>query len=166
MILLTGFEPWAEFKTNPSGEVAKALGGQVLPVHYDRADTALRRLLAARPAAIVMTGLADGRTSIQLEARAYNARHDGRQIDPGGAAFRKSTLPLAPLLRRLRRAGLPAEMSRDAGRYLCNHVFYRARGWLPDVPCGFIHLPPTRVLALKDQIRGVRLVLEALNQSD
>lgn len=159
MILLTGFEPWAEFKTNPSGEVAKALGGHVLPVDYRRADEALTRLLvASKPSAVLLTGLAAGRTSIHLETRAYNENDDGRRIERGGPSFRKSTLPLAPLLRRLRRAGLPAELSRDAGRFLCNHVFYVARGLRPKVPCGFIHLPPTRVLPLQEQIRALRLI--------
>ena len=162
MILLTGFEPWAEFKTNPSGEVARALGGQVLPVDYRRADALLRRLLERRPSAIVLTGLAATRTSIQLETRAYNEKHTGRVIEPRGPSFRKSTLPLAPLLRRLRRAGLPADLSHDAGRFLCNHVFYRARGLLGDVPCGFVHLPPADVLPIRAQIRALRIILAGL----
>ena len=164
VILLTGFEPWAQFKRNPSGEAAKALGGEVLPVHYGRADAALRRLLARTTSAVVLTGLAATRTSIQLETRAYNENDDGRVIQRRGPSYRKSTLPLAPLLRRLRHAGLPAELSHDAGRFLCNHVFYVARGLRPDIPCGFVHLPPTRVLPLKEQIRGLRLILGELDR--
>jgi pyroglutamyl-peptidase len=164
VILLTGFEPWAQFKRNPSGEAAEVLGGEVLPVHYGRADAALRRLLGRRPSALILTGLAATRTSIQLETRAYNENDDGRVIEPRGPAFRKSTLPLAPLLRRLRRAGLPADLSHDAGRFLCNHVFYVARGLRPDIPCGFVHLPPTRVLPLKEQIRGLRLILGEMDR--
>jgi pyroglutamyl-peptidase len=162
VILLTGFEPWAEFKTNPSGEVAKALGGHVLPVDYRRADALLRRLLASKPSAVVMTGLAAGRTSIELETRAYNEKHTGAAIEPNGPSFRKSTLPLAPLLRRLRRAGLPATISHDAGRFLCNHVFFTARGLWRDIPCGFVHLPSADVLPIRAQIRALRLILRGL----
>ena len=162
MILLTGFEPWDEFKSNPSGEVAKALGGEVLPVDYRRADALLRRLLERRPSAVVLTGLAAKRTSIELETRAYNEKHTGRPIDRNGPSFRKSTLPLAPLLRRLRRAGLPAAISHDAGRFLCNYVFFVARGLLGDVPCGFVHLPPADVLPIRAQIRALRIILKGL----
>jgi pyroglutamyl-peptidase len=160
---LTGFEPWAEHKRNPSGEVARALGGHVLPVHYGRADRALRRLLRGEtPRAVVLTGLAAGRTSIQLESRACNAQHSGRAISPAGPAFRKSTLPLDALLRRLRAEGFPAEISRDAGRFLCNHVFYVARSLWPRIPVGFVHLPPLDVLPRARQIRALRVILREL----
>ena len=162
MILLTGFEPWAEFKNNPSGEVAKALGGHVLPVDYRRAGALLRRLLERKPSAVVLTGLAAKRTSIGLETRAYNEKHTGAAIERNAPSFRKSTLPLAPLLRRLRRAGLPAELSHDAGRFLCNYAFYVARGALGDVPCGFVHLPPAGVLPIRAQIRALRIILRGL----
>ena len=45
--LLTGFEPWANERRNPSGEVAAALGGHVLPVEYDGAERELLRLIRA-----------------------------------------------------------------------------------------------------------------------
>src|SRR5205085_5519837 len=55
MILLTGFEPFGPYTTNPSGEVAKALDGRafgaetiravVLPVHHAEAAVAVARLV-------------------------------------------------------------------------------------------------------------------------
>jgi len=163
VILLTGFEPWAEHARNPSGEVAAALGGQVLPVHYGRAADVLRRLgRGPTPSAVVLTGLAAGRTSIQLETRAYNAKDSGRAISPAGPVFRKSTLPVDTLLRRLRAEGLPAELSHNAGRFLCNYVFYVARGLWPGVPAGFVHLPPLDVVPLRAQIQALRVILRTL----
>jgi pyroglutamyl-peptidase len=164
-VLLTGFEPWGEFKENPSGEVAAALGGQVLPVDFRKADAALRRLLKPRPSAVVMLGLGAGRTSIDLELVARNLDDGGdrhkRPIEPDGPERRTSTLPIGYLLDRLRQAGLPAKPSLDAGAFLCNHVFYVAAG-LVDVPCGFIHLPPASMLSIAEQVRGIRTVLTAL----
>ena len=165
-VLLTGFAPWADVKLNPSGEVASALGGHVLPVDYRKADAALRRLLKARPSAVVMLGLGARRASIDVELLACNLDDDGverrkRPIEPDGPPWRTSSLPVGHLLDLLRGAGLPARPSQDAGRFLCNHVFYVAAG-LVSGPCGFIHLPAPEVVPIADQIRGIQLVLKAL----
>ena len=49
--------------------------------------------------------------------------------------------------------------SEDAGGFLCNHVFYRAREWVERaglaIPCGFLHLPPLEALPLERQIEAV-----------
>jgi pyroglutamyl-peptidase len=167
-LLLTGFAPWADVKVNPSGEVAAALGGHVLPVDYRKADAALRRLLKARPSAVVMLGLGARRTAVEIELLAHNLDDDGterrkRPIEPDGPPRRMSSLPVGHLLDLLRDAGLPARPSQDAGRFLCNHVFYVAAG-LVDVPCGFIHLPPPEVVPVPDQIRGIQAVVRALGE--
>uniref|UniRef100_UPI003FA55DB1 pyroglutamyl-peptidase I family protein n=1 Tax=Methylobacterium sp. Leaf118 TaxID=2876562 RepID=UPI003FA55DB1 len=59
-------------------------------------------------------------------------------FEPGGPALRRS--PAAgPVQVALRRAGLEAALSRDAGRYLCNAAYYRvlAQG----CPAVFLHIP-------------------------
>ena len=165
-VLLTGFAPWAEFSQNPSGEVARALGGHVLPVDYRKADAALAKLLRTRPSAVVLLGLGASRTSIDVELIARNLDDDGterkkRPIDPQGPERRESTLPVGRVLDLLRKEGLPARPSQDAGRYLCNHVFYVAAGRV-EGPCGFIHLPPAAVIPVPDQIRGIQAVLRLL----
>ncbi len=165
-VLLTGFAPWAEHAQNPSGEVARALGGHVLPVDYRKADAALGRLLKSRPSAVVLLGLGVSRTSIDIELVARNLDDDGqerrnRPIEADGPERRTSTLPVGPLLDLLRREGLPAKPSQDAGRFLCNHVFYVAAGRV-EGPCGFIHLPPAAVIPIPDQIRGIQAVLRLL----
>src|SRR5207237_9298883 len=76
-ILITGFAPWAGHRVNPSGEIATALGGHVLPVDFDGAARELRRLIAQeRPHAVLMMGLAAGRKRISLEAVALNIDHN------------------------------------------------------------------------------------------
>lgn len=167
--LLTGFEPWGKERRNPSGEVAAALGGHVLPVDYARAERELRRLIRAeRPDAIVMLGLASGRRAIGLEALALNVDHCEdrgfrrwrRRIAKGPLAL-ESRLPLERLHRRLKRSRIPVRISYHAGTFICNHVFYVALS-ATKIPCGFVHVPPLKAMALPRQIRAARLILETL----
>ncbi|MBI3855713.1 MAG: hypothetical protein HY293_08490, partial [Planctomycetes bacterium] len=68
-ILVTGFAPWGRQRRNPSGEIARELGGHLLPVEFDAAAAELRRLVRTqRPRAILMLGLAPGRKRISIEA--------------------------------------------------------------------------------------------------
>jgi pyroglutamyl-peptidase len=66
-------------------------------------------------------------------------------IDPFGPPEMATQLPAARLQARLKKLGLPARLSRDAGAYLCNAVFYRSvlaqRATGRSGRSGFIHLP-------------------------
>jgi pyroglutamyl-peptidase len=165
MILLAGFEPFGGLARNPSGELARELAGPgvegvVLPVDYGRIGEALGELLARRWDAVVLTGVAVGRSVVSLERVAINYR-DARRTDnagavpeepevvPGGPAAYFSTLPLEAMQAAVLAAGVGAEISLSAGAYLCNASFYLARHALDarGTPCGFVHLPPTPDLA-------------------
>ncbi len=168
-VLLTGFRPWGRIGVNPSGEVASALGGHVLPVDYDRAAREVLRLIRTeRPEAILMLGLAEGRRRIGLEALALNVDHceEGRYrrwrrpIDRGPRVL-ESRLPLDGIHRRLSLARIPVSISYSAGTFVCNHVFREALTH-SRVPCGFVHLPPTRRISLERQLRAVRLILDMI----
>jgi pyroglutamyl-peptidase len=148
-VLLTGFEPWEDHSVNPSGEVARDLGGAVLPVNFRDADRELKRLLRSRkPEGLLMLGLAPARTSISLEAVALNVDHcedDGtneawrRPIRRGGPLALGARLPLEDLRRRLDEAGIPSSVSHHAGTFLCNHVFYRGLSWMKGA-CGLCRI--------------------------
>ncbi len=163
-ILLTGFRPWGSNRKNPSGEVARALGGHVLPVNYDAAGRRLIRLLRSeRPAGVLMLGLDPAGRSIRLEKVAMNTdHHEGlrwcRPIVKGGPFTLHARLPIDRLHRRMKRARIPVTISHHAGTFICNHVFYlglaRTKG-----PCGFVHLPPEGRVALDKQIRAVGMIL-------
>jgi pyroglutamyl-peptidase len=173
-VLVTGFEPWDGQAVNPSGEVARELGGAVLPVHYRDADRELRRLLRRdTPDALLMLGLAPSRDSIALEAVALNVDHHEkgdrngawrRSIVRGGPLALESRLPLEDLRRRLSRAGIPASLSHHAGTFVCNHVFYRGLTWTDGV-CGFVHVPPFKALPRERMVRAVRLMRDAIGGS-
>ncbi len=172
MILLTGFEPFGTFTSNPSGEVAKALDGRafgteivrgvVLPVHHRDAALAVARLVdETPPRAIVHVGLAGARARIALERVAVNVmdfeiadnagyRATGEPCVAGGPAAYFSTLPLAAILEALVAEGVPAYLSNTAGTYLCNQTMYTTRHLLERrghaIPAGFIHLPQSAAM--------------------
>jgi pyroglutamyl-peptidase len=163
-VLLTGFEPFAGYRVNPSGEIAGLLDGvrirgvqvvgRLLPVDLARIERALAaQLRAVEPVAVVALGLAGGETAIRLERFAVNladfttADNAGaivrsQPIESAGPAARGATLPLDAIQAALLKAGIPARQSNSAGTYLCNAAMYLLLRMLPpDVPCGFVHLP-------------------------
>ena len=172
MILLTGFEPFGTFPSNPAGEVAKALDGRafgaevvrsvVLPVHHADAALAVARLIEETvPRAIVHLGLAGARARIALERVAVNVmdfeipdnagyRATGEPCVPGGPVAYFSTLPLAAMLTALVADGVPAYVSNTAGTYLCNQTMYTTLHLLQrrggGIAAGFIHLPQSAAM--------------------
>lgn len=178
-VLVCGFEPYGGRTHNPSGEIAQALGRDsrlrtaVLPVSYRRAEQAMLALLADEPpSALLLLGMWPGAAfklerlalnlndSIQADADAEIRR--GLAIAPKGPAAFWSTLPLAMFYQALTEAGLRVIWSRDAGAYVCNHVFYVAAQTLTPLnrPCGLIHVPfskPTR-----QQLGGMLVCIERL----
>ena len=91
---------------------------------------------------------------MRIETRARNAksilfpdvtgyRPDERAIAPGKPPLR-GRAPFARLLGAARGSRVPTRLSRDAGRYLCNYVYWRAleasRSGTPLAQ--FIHIPP------------------------
>ena len=155
-----------------------------LPCVFHRALSALDEALAhTRPVLAVALGLAAGREGLSIERVAINvddaripdnagAQPVDEPIAPGGPAAWFSTLPIKAMAAELNAAGVPASVSQTAGTFVCNHVFYGLQQRLvgTGVRSGFIHVPllpeqaaryPGKpVLALEDQVRGVRLALQ------
>jgi pyroglutamyl-peptidase len=173
-VLLTGFVPWGTHRVNPSGELARELGGHLLPVDFDKASRELRRLIRRdRPDAVLMMGLAPGRKTIALEAVALNVEHHDekgkdrrwqRPIRRGGPLALRSRLPLERIYDRLRKARVPVSISHHAGTYVCNRVFYEGLSACA-VPCGFVHVPPFKVMSQPRQIRAIREILRTIDGS-
>lgn len=163
-ILVTAFGPFDGRLENASTLALRELKvafpeirTRILPVDMVVAPARLRQALRSlRPDAVVLLGEAAGSKNIRLETTAWNQLdfripdNAGRQPAPrpiraGGCDFLKSTLPLDRILARLLDAEMPASLSDDPGRYLCNQVFHTAIECLENLghPCraGFIHLP-------------------------
>lgn len=181
-VLVTGFEPFNGSAVNPSQRLVETLeaappdgvelASAVLPVAYARAASALRDAIeGAQPDIVICFGQADGRTGISVERFAHNldsadpvdndGATSGAEIDPGGPAAYRSTLPVAEIVAELRGADIPAGESRDAGGFLCNHVFYVLMQALerkrPSARGGFVHVPLLPEQALDTSTAGMPL---------
>lgn len=161
-VLLCGFEPYGGHQHNASAELARALANTpglrtaVLPVSYTRAGQALTGLLQDQPpAALLLLGMWPGE-ALKLERIALNLDdspqadtdgeiRQGSPIDPQAPVGYRSTLPLPDFERILAAAGLPLIWSRDAGGFVCNHVFFLAARQLAPAAtaCGLVHVPAT-----------------------
>jgi pyroglutamyl-peptidase len=169
-VLLIGFGPFPGAPFNPSAVLVNALArrrrpafaelkrtAHVFATTYAAVDRDLPALFASEPDIVLMFGLAGRRRALNIETRARNAvsllfpdasgrRPKRGDILPGGAAALRGNAPFADLLGALRGSALPAQLSRDAGRYLCNYAYWQAlrrvRGHRPLVQ--FVHIPPIR----------------------
>jgi pyroglutamyl-peptidase len=157
-----------------------------LPVNCFRASRAVTEAITAlAPAAVVGLGQAAGRPALSLEKVAINLadpradreRDGGLRGEPviaGGPDAYFARLPLAAILRTLKRHDIPAGISLSAGVYVCNTVMYSALHTLRRrrTPAGFIHLPyeaaqaahhrAVASMSLATMTTGVKLALETI----
>lgn len=189
-MLVTGFEPFGGADVNASQELVAALADDppdgfelataVLPVVWPRAaDELAAALERVQPELVVCFGQADGRAHVEIERFALNF-DDGTdeagetrraEIDPGGPVAYRSSLPVDAIVEALRAAGIPAAASRDAGGFLCNHVFYALMAVFAGrtgIRGGFVHVPllpeqaldsATPTVPLETLVRAARIIL-------
>ncbi len=148
-VLVTGFLPFGRQGINPSGGLALEVHGAVLddvhvvsallPVSYVRAPQALRAVAARVGAsAILAMGLAADRPRVSVERRAHGApgpRLDEDGLADAGYGVDVSALPWAEAVA----AALDADLSDDAGRFVCNRVASHLATL--DLPTAFVHVP-------------------------
>ena len=183
-VLVTGFEPFAGERLNPSALAAQALDGRelahqrvvgtVLPCVFGKSLTVLEHeIQRTQPDLVICVGLAGGRGEISVERVAINVEDAiipdnagnqpvDRPVVQGGPAAYWSTLPIKSIVAALREANLPAMISQSAGTFVCNHVFYglmRLLAGTPEVRGGFIHVPflPEQARRVADGTPGLPL---------
>lgn len=190
-ILLTGFEPFGNATTNPSGEIVKQISMDnvftaILPVAYTKSAEHLLALIAEHnPDVVICLGQAEGRTQITPEKVAINLddarladnegvlRSDVKILEGGPDAY-FSTLPVKDIVEAIKAKGVPAAVSLSAGAFLCNHVFYVAQNKFAGthVRSGFVHVPlmdsqapefpGLPTMPLDQMVTAVRAMLEVL----
>jgi pyroglutamyl-peptidase len=169
-VLIAGFGPFPGAPFNPSAALAQALArrrrpalaGAIRTAHvfataYAAVDRDIKKLLAAKPDVMLIFGLAGRRRHLCIETRARNAvsivfpdahryRPPAPVIAANEPALQYGNAPFMRLRDAARASGVPSRLSRDAGRYLCNYVYWRmlrhARGGAPLI--AFVHIPPLR----------------------
>ena len=171
-ILVTGFGPFPGAPFNPTGALAQRMVrirrpalcdvkiiAHVFSTSYMAVDRELPELITKhKPDALLMFGLAPRGRGLRVETRARNAL--SLLPDAGGASLRRQAIaagsptsiklhtPARSLLAALRGLRPHTTLSRDAGRYLCNYLCWRAAettstGAGPRLTT-FIHVPPVR----------------------
>ena len=190
-ILLTGFEPFGNATSNPSGEIVKQISGEnivtaILPVAYAQSAEQLLSLIEQHnPDVVICLGQAEGRTHITPEKVAINLddarladnegvlRSDVKILEDGPDAY-FSTLPVKDMVEAMKAQGIPAVVSLSAGAFLCNHVFYVAQNKFAGtkIRSGFVHVPlmdsqgpefpGLPTMPLDQMVIAVRAMLEVL----
>ena len=176
-LLITGFGPFPGVDHNISSDLAHAIALQfmrqnarirptvsadalTLPTAWGTANRGLHRAITRqRPDAILALGVSRRATGFTVETRARNIAKapDITGIEPQlnhlsatERRHRSGRFPARALVRHLRRKGLPAVRSHNAGAYLCNALLFdllTRKSATPDSPAlfVFIHVPATLV---------------------
>lgn len=192
-IIVTGFDPFGGEKINPSIECVKALpeieGVELirleLPTVFNESAKRLNEVINdVKPDAVLSVGQAGGRPGITMERIAINV-DDARipdnisqqpideEIQVEGEAAYFSTLPIKRIVKAIREAGIPAEVSNTAGTFVCNHIMYQAlfAATKADKPfkAGFMHIPfiPEQTadkpsLPLEESTKALQIAIETI----
>ena len=164
-VLVMGFGPFLSVSENPAERLAREIDGtvrgevvfcgRVMPVSFTRAAATTQRCIRElSPSLLVGVGVATSRQVITIEACGRNVGSgttpdvDGQCrsiLDPDGPDEVMVSLPPQPLA-----SLLGAVVGADAGRYVCNAWIYQMlRAVSPDLPVGFIHIPPAGLPATR-----------------
>jgi len=183
IVLLTGFEAFGTTPVNPAEQVARQLDGEqvgsakivarIVPNTFFTCVEVVQTAIAeVRPDAVVMMGEYGGRSMVTVERIAQNlndsARYglrdnDGKSLQDDLTAFDGpaaycATLPIRAMVRAMRAAGIPADISDAAGTFCCNHLMYGILHHIAieglDLRAGWVHLPHLPEVAASEQNLG------------
>jgi pyroglutamyl-peptidase len=167
-ILITGFGPFPGAPSNPTMRIVRHLVclkraglanvvrlGRVLPTEWGMLKGFRQTIQQCQPDVVLMFGLAGRRRTITPEARAINlagylrtdaAGHTpaSRHLSRAGPSHRHGLIDTVRMVAGMKRAGIAANVSRNAGDYLCNALYWTALE--TGVPAIFVHIPRPRNL--------------------
>jgi len=199
-VLITGFGPFPGAPYNPTGPLVKRLSlrrrpalaeterhAHVFCTSYAAVDAELPRLIARHaPDVLLLFGLAARTPYLRVETQARNAvsalvpdagrtMRRIRNIRPGATATIAGRAPFQRLVGAARTARVPVRLSRNAGSYLCNYLYWRGIEAHASRRCTlvvFVHVPLVgrvphrhsrkRRLTLDDLARAGEAILLAL----
>ena len=164
-VLLTGFEPFGNYKENSSWAVAEKVAAcgvcnanvmaRRLPVSFAGVAKALRDAVEeCTPDIIVMLGQSANIDYVKLERIAINMMDSAKPDNDGyipdevpiytdGAAALFTNTDIKDLRRVVEELGIPAKVSNSAGLYVCNRTYYEALLLCKEkgMKALFVHLP-------------------------
>lgn len=217
-VLLSGFEPFGDFPSNPSwdalvhardeGMFEAGVRLARIPVTYEHAFAVFEKAaIEYEPDAAISFGVygsprdsesfrrANGLDAISgatlgteplrviyIETMARNRNGAGKPdnagrvqgaepIVPDAPAALAASFPAQALKQALNDEGFAAELSEDAGGYLCNHLFFRAsHAFGAIIPYGFVHVPPVDsmggALSLGELATAVAIMVNVLARNE
>ncbi|MCG6862765.1 MAG: pyroglutamyl-peptidase I [Chromatiaceae bacterium] len=182
-ILLTGFGDWAGSSANPAKAVAKALNGMTIAdasvsghiapsVFEEMIPSVTAEIDRLLPDIVISMGEFGGRGLLTVERLAQNyidakrygiADEAGVQpqetIVPGGPAAYYATLPIRAMVKAMRAAGVPADISDTAGTFGCNLLMYGVLHYIAvnnlPIRAGWVHLPSIPATAALEENIGM-----------
>ncbi|MEM9226397.1 MAG: pyroglutamyl-peptidase I [Verrucomicrobiota bacterium] len=201
-VLLTGFGDWAGSKNNPAKAVALALSGEQIAgaevvahvppsIFAEMVPSVTEQIDAHKPDVVISMGEYGGRSMMTVERIAQNYLDATRygigdeagqqpqgEIVPGGPAGIYSNLPIRAMVKAMRAAGIPADISDTAATFGCNllmyGVLYHVTSNKLPIRAGWVHLPAFPETAaleanlgmpsmhLDTQVAGLRAAIEAI----
>ena len=197
-ILLTGFGPFPGVAENATAKLIPDLGRLtrrafpahrivtgILPTEWQAAPARLKALIRrTRPTLVLHFGVAREAKGFRIETTARNQcrqADDARGAGPADVCLVASgppqlpvTIPTRDIVRALKQQGLAADLSRDAGGYLCNAVLYHSLAAAAEAESprmtGFIHIPaeiPGPHIACEEALAGgLELIRVCLMQAE
>ncbi len=175
-LLITAFEPFPGVPDNPTETLLRSFAELdddilasarcvILPTQYDLAPARMLEALDFEASAIIMTGYSNRATALTLESRSTSAslpdRPDAAGFCPAPSdapvVIHDTRLDLASIVAALTAEGIPAEISDDAGSYVCNHIYHAALGGpchAGGIPGLFVHIPALPGTPLADNAAG------------
>ncbi len=169
VVLLTAFGPFPSQPVNASMSLVGELVGtakrafpdvtfvtEVLATEWHTAPRRVSELVDTHEPDIALHfGVSSRARGFEIEARGRNACGDVEDaagvrplapwLSADGPDWLSTNLPATAIVSRLRRRGIPAFVSWDAGSYLCNALLYHALVLARHKPAlrrnGFIHVP-------------------------
>ena len=189
-ILLTGFEPFHEYKINSSWSLVDSFKNSTsdfesiklrLPVEFKAVSNLVPEILKQyQPDIVLAFGQCTG-DSIRIERVALNiddarsADNNGytptdEQIHADGKNAYFSTLPIKVIQQAMATKNIPAIISNSAGTYVCNHLFYELLYWCDKLSLptkiGFVHLPrlPEQVIGTQNPSMPLQQMQIALHE--
>ena len=169
-VLVTGYEAFGNTPVNPAKLVAMRLDGtdtagakvvaRIVPNTFFKSIDVVRSAIEeVRPETVVMMGEYGGRALITVERIAQNlndgtryglldnagySMQDELTVSEGPAAY-YTTLPIRSMVKAMRNAGIPADISDVAATFCCNHLMYGILHHIAvnnlSIRAGWIHLP-------------------------
>jgi pyroglutamyl-peptidase len=161
-ILLTSFQTWLPHQHSNSSDDLLGEISQIeelspflsllrkLPVNVSEASSSvIAKIKELQPKAIICCGMAESRTQLTVESCASC-----------GENFLKTSVNLEKLVAKLGNC----EISHDAGKFVCEGLYYEVLKYLqekPDKPaCIFVHIPVLTPDNLSSILADFRLIIQ------